>query len=176
MFILCRAAKNEPRKQISASRNRKFACSRSRTSRKRGRKHCAPRGLIPLGFPQRTNVATLSLRSCLREVLHFQLLRLQVKETCKHEDARKRSSKSFCQLLRTPSSTNLLTKTIFFCACRQNGLSRRQPLPRKKKLFLPPPAARGGKMASKALKNSPRFGASLNTFSCAHFEARHKMK
>ncbi len=33
MFILCHAAKNEPRKQISASRNRKFACSRARTSR-----------------------------------------------------------------------------------------------------------------------------------------------
>jgi len=112
VFILCLAAKNEPRKQISASRNRKFACSRARTSRKRGRKHCAPKGLMPFGFPQRANVAALSLRSCLREGLHLQLLRLQVKETCKHERRTQAKRQKLLLSATHPRSTNFQTKTI----------------------------------------------------------------
>ena len=44
----------------------------------------ALRGPIPLRTPQRTNVAALSLRSCLREVLHLQILRRCFKEKHRH--------------------------------------------------------------------------------------------
>ncbi|MBE6660462.1 MAG: hypothetical protein E7605_03565 [Ruminococcaceae bacterium] len=66
------------------------------------------------------------------------------------EGARKRNCKSFCHLRRTRVKQNFKQNDFVFCACRQNGLSRRQPLPRKKKLFLPPTAARGGKAAGDA--------------------------
>ena len=43
-----------------------------------------PKGLMPFGFPQRANVASLSLRSYLREGLQFQLLRWRFKEKRQH--------------------------------------------------------------------------------------------
>jgi hypothetical protein len=42
------------------------------------------KGLMPLRNPQREKVVTLPLHSSFHENKHFQILRLQVKETCKH--------------------------------------------------------------------------------------------
>jgi len=78
-------------------------------------------------------------------------------------------AKSFCYLLR-PQLNKISNKNDFaFPACHQNGLSRRQPLPRKKKLFLPPPAARGEK-AARDVEKTYMF------FSSIRFEARHGVK
>ena len=47
-----------------------------------------PRGLIPLGTPEREKVAALSLCSSFREVLKIQHLRARVKETRTHPRAK----------------------------------------------------------------------------------------
>ena len=90
-------------------------------ARQRMNQESAPKGLMPFGFPQRANIATLSLRSYLREILHFQLLRLQVKETCKHGGARYKRKQAF-----VPAAPHLVTTKF-----------------QAKTILLSPPAARG---------------------------------
>ncbi len=70
VFILSHPRKNEPRKQISASRNRKFACSRSRTSRKRGRKRCGPKAAAFGNCSARRSLMTVGA-FCLAKFLHL---------------------------------------------------------------------------------------------------------
>ena len=82
-----------------------------------------PRGLIPLGTPQRANDVSLPLHSCLREVLKIQLLRLQVKETCKHESGTDFAlAKSFSRLplflLKTKFQAGREAKAFAISACR----------------------------------------------------------
>jgi len=81
-----------------------------------------PKGLMPFGYPQRANVAALSLRSCLREGLHLQLLRWRFKEKRQHGSRTQAKRQKLLPSATHPGSTNFFTKM----------------------LLLPSPAARGG--------------------------------
>ena len=62
-----------------------------------------PRGLIPLGTPERKKVAPLSLCSSFREVMQPQLLRLRVEGTRKHGSSTQRAKADLfavCDALR----------------------------------------------------------------------------
>ena len=69
---------------------------------------------MPFGNPEREKSFRCRFTHFFRESKHLQLLRLQVKETCKHEYARKRSSKSFCYLRRTPVQLIFQQKRFYF--------------------------------------------------------------
>ena len=86
MFILSRPRKNEPRKRTKGSNT---------PSNPRARK------IVPL-----------SLHSFFRESKHLQLLRLQVKETCKHGSNTQVKQQKFLLSATHSSATNFSTKTI----------------------------------------------------------------
>jgi len=83
------------------------------------------KGPNALWKPATRKVVPLSLHSFFRESKHLQLLRLQVKETCKHERRTQAKKQKFLPSATHPGSTKFQAKT----------------------LLLPSPAARGGKMA-----------------------------
>ena len=87
-----------------------------------------PKGLMPFGFPQRANMSGVTTQRRLREGLHLQLLRLQVKETCKHGSRTQAKKQKLLLSATHPGSTNFFTKM----------------------LLLPSPAARGEKAAGDA--------------------------
>jgi len=93
-----------------------FFAARQRTNQEN-----APKGLMPFGIPQRKKGASLSLCSFFCDVLPLQLLRLQVKETCKHGGARYKRKQAF-----VPAAPHLVTTKF-----------------QAKTILLSPPAARG---------------------------------
>jgi hypothetical protein len=105
------------------------------------------KGPNALWKPRARKVVPLSLHSFFRESKHLQLLRLQVKETCKHERRTQVKQQKFLPSATRPGLTNFFTKTI----------------------SLPLPAARGGYMASDVSKD-------YMSFSLARFEERRGMK
>ncbi|MBQ7398023.1 MAG: hypothetical protein IJW09_04270 [Clostridia bacterium] len=87
-----------------------------------------PRGLIPLGFPQRANVATFHSAHICAKASVFSFCVGVLKKNANTKDARKQGGKNFLPSATHLSLTNFLTRTI-----------------------LPPsPAARGGYAASDA--------------------------
>ena len=110
-------------------------------ARQKGRKN-APKGLMPFGFPQRANVAALSLRSCLREVLHLQILRRCFKGKHRHRRRTRQAKEKVFAICDAPYFNIIYQQT--------GGAS---PSPTEISTFLlSPPAARGGKMAGDTQK------------------------
>jgi len=64
--------------------------------------------------PATRKVVPLSLHSFFREGKHFQLLRLQVKETCKHGSSTQAQKKRLLPSATHPGLTKVQTKTISF--------------------------------------------------------------
>jgi hypothetical protein len=86
------------------------------------------KGPNALWKPRARKVVPLSLHSFFRESKHLQLLRLQVKETCKHERRTQHAvAKAF---------------TFRDASCDRRIFKQDE----KKKLSLPLPAARGGRI------------------------------
>ena len=111
---------------------------------------------MPLRTPQRANVATLSLRSCLREVLHLQILRRCFKEKHRHGRRTRQAKEKVFAICDAPYFNIIYQQT--------GGAS---PSPTEISTFLlSPPAARGGKMAGDTQKT-------FMFFSPARYVARH---
>ena len=109
------------------TQNRRFSSLPRRNAMKPGHLHPKKRSLAyeVATFHSACEVVPLSLHSFFREGLNLQLLRLQVKETCKHGSNTQVKQQKFLLSAAHPGATNFSTKTILFSA----------------------PAARGGKMA-----------------------------
>jgi hypothetical protein len=105
------------------------------------------KGPNALWKPRARKVVPLSLHSFFRESKHLQLLRLQVKETCKHERRTQAKQKKLLPSATHPCPTKFQAKT----------------------LLLSSPAARGGK-AARAAEKTYMF------FSSICFEARCRVK
>jgi len=104
-------------------------------ARQRMNQESAPKGLMPFGFPQRANIATLSLRSYLREILHFQLLRLQVKETCKHGSSTQIAKQKF-MLSATPPVQLIFKQKRFRSPCLPRVVAMRREMHKGIYVFL----------------------------------------
>ena len=120
---------------------------------------------MPFGYPQRANVAALSLRSYLRESKHLQLLRLQVKETCKHERGTQAQKQRLLPSATHPCPTNFLSKTS--CLLR---------LPPKRAVEAPAPTEKEKTFSSFACRSwwlcGERCSNSLYVFLLHLFEER----
>jgi len=89
--------------------------------------------------------AQTSLRSYLREGLNLQLLRLQVKETCKHGRRTQAQMQRLLPSATHPGLTNFSAKTILFSApATKTGCRGASPYQESKTFLLSLPAARGG--------------------------------
>ena len=74
---------------------------------------------MPLRTPQRTNVAALSLRSCLREVLHLQSLRRCFKEKHRHGRGTRQAKAKYFAACNAPCVSKIFNKNDFaFSPCR----------------------------------------------------------
>ena len=116
----------------------RYRCSFFAT-RQRTNQESAPKAAA-FGNPQRTNVAALALRSCLREVLHLQILCRCFKEKHRHGRRTRQAKEKVFAICDAP---------YFNIIYQQTGGPR--PSPTEISTFLlSPPAARGGRMAGDA--------------------------
>jgi hypothetical protein len=96
-----------------------------------GRKHCGPRGLIPLGTPECEKVAPLSLCSSFRKGKHLQLLRARLKESRAHLRARALAfpaCHACWQSLRHSINNVYLISLVPPCSVARKGRSKRERL------------------------------------------------
>jgi len=103
----------------------------------------------------REKVAALSLCSSFRESKHLQLLRLQVKETCKHESRTQAKKQIFLLSATHPSSTKFQAKTILLSPpATKTGCRGASPYRERKNFFflrLPRVMAKRREMQNKLL-------------------------
>jgi len=96
---------------------------------------------MPFGYPQRANVAALSLRSYLRGVEHIQLLRWRFKEKRQHGSRTQAKQKKLLPTATHSGSTKFLAKR--FCFLR---------LPPKRAVEAPAPTEKEKTFSSSACR------------------------
>ena len=112
-----------------------------------------------------TRNAQTSLRSYLREGKHLQLLRLQVKETCKHGSNTQAQKQRLLPSATPPGLTKVQTKTISFLRLPPKRAVE-APAPTEKKTF-------SSSACRSWWQNGERYIRLKMSFSPALFEERH---